>query len=145
MDQETADYLLKIEKRILNKSILFPLPNNKLTLNVKSLSGNEIFLLDINRAGIINISRCTFQERYNETILIRLDLDKNKLHKNPDNKIIKGPHLHIYQKDFGDRWAYSLSEMNPCPFSDISDLHTSFIEFCRYCNINNIPAIQMSF
>ena len=112
---------------------------------MQSADGSEAFLLDINRAGSIRISRCTFQERYNVTIaLVRLDLDENKPHQNPDGIVIKGPHIHIYKEGYGDRWAYLLSEISPCPFSNTSDLLTSFTEFCNYCNIGSIPAIQGS-
>lgn len=145
MEQITADYLIGLEKRIVEPYVSFPSSSEKNTLNIQSLDGSETFLLDINRAGSIRISRCTFQERYNITIaLIRLDLDENKPHQNPDDAIIKGPHIHIYKEGYGDRWAYPITELNPCPFSDTSDLLTSFIEFCAYCNVSTIPDIQGS-
>ena len=145
MEQSTVNYLIKLNKRIVDSCISFPFSNDKLTINVQSIDGSETFLLDINRAGSIRISRCTFQERYNVTIpLVRLDLDESKPHQNPDGQVIKGPHIHIYKKGYGDRWAYLISDINPCPFSNTSDLLTSFIEFCSYCNISNIPAIQGS-
>lgn len=145
MEQKTADHLIDLKKRIIDPYITFPSSNNKLTLNVESTDGSESFLLDINRAGSIKISRCTFQERYSVTIaLIRLDLDESKPHQNPDGTVIKGPHIHIYKEGYGDRWAYLLREMSPCPFSNTSNLLTAFIEFCSYCNINSIPEIQGS-
>ena len=145
MEQKIADYLINLEKRIVNPYILFPFANNKLTLEVQSIDESESFLLDINRAGSIRISRCTFQERYRVTIsLIRLDLDASKPHQNPDGIVIRGPHIHIYKEGYGDRGAYLLSEIDPCPFSNPSDLLTSFTEFCSYCNISSIPAIQGS-
>lgn len=145
MEQGTADYLISLEKRIVEPYASFPSSNEKITFNVQSLDGSEAFLLDINRAGSIRISRCTFQERYNITIaLIRLDLDENKPHQNPDGAIINGPHIHIYREGYGDRWAYPINELDPCPFSNTSDLLTSFIEFCGYCNIGSIPDIQGS-
>ena len=83
MEQGTADYLISLEKRIVEPYASFPSSNEKITFNVQSLDGSEAFLLDINRAGSIRISRCTFQERYNITIaLVRLDLDENKPHQN---------------------------------------------------------------
>lgn len=145
MEQSTADYLMQLEKRIVEPYISFPSSSSKLVLNVQSSDGNELFLLDINRAGCIRISRCTLQERYGTTIsLLRLDLDESKPHRNPDGVIITGPHIHIYKEGFGDRWAYLLDEISPCPFSNISDLITTFTEFCSYCNIKDIPAIQGS-
>lgn len=145
MEQSTADYLISLEKRINDSYISLPLVNDKLTLNVQSIDGNETFLLDVNRAGSIRLSRCTFQERYSVTIiLVRLDLDDGKSHQNPDGKVIRGPHIHIYKEGYGDRWAYLLSEIDSFSFSNTLDLLTSFTEFCSYCNISNIPAIQRS-
>ena len=143
MKQDFARYLMNLNKKIVEPHISFPTPNAKLTLNVESLDGSETFLLDINRSGRISISRCTFQERYGVVdILVRLDLDKYKQPQNPDGTIFMGPHIHIYREGYGDRWACLLSDFEAYRFSSSDDLLTSFTEFCDYCNIKTIPAIQ---
>ena len=146
MKQNTADYLMGIKKKIVEPSILIPATNEKTTLNVQSLDKSEMFQLDINRAGCIKISRCTMQERYGIiTPLVRLDLDETKKHQNPDQSIVVGPHLHVYKEGYGDRWAYALSDLNCCPFTNITDLMITFMEFCKFCNIEEIPVMQGSF
>ena len=147
MEQSTADYLIGIEKKITEAIISFPQNNAKLSLDVKSVCDDEEFLLDINRTGIIQLSRCTFQERYNTTIgLIRLDLDKSKPHKNPDGEVIVGPHMHVYRKGYELRWAYLLQNlsMDSCLFKNTDNLVTAFLDFCNYCNIITVPSIQGS-
>lgn len=145
MEQQIADYLIKLEKRITDQFIIFPSANSKLALNVQSVDGSEAFLLDINRSGMIKISRCTFQERYEVNIgLVRLDLDNNKPHRNPDDTVINGPHIHIYKEGYGTKWAYPITSLTECPFTLGADFITIFIEFCEYCNIKNIPNIQGS-
>lgn len=146
MKQNIADYLIGLEKRIVDTYISFPTANNKLTMNVQACGENESFLLDINRVGKIKLSRCSFQERYNVTEgLVRLDLDETRKHANPDGTMVVGPHIHIYKEGYALRWAYALDTIDACPFTNISDLTTTFAEFCKYCNIKEIPAIQGSF
>jgi len=143
MDQNTANFLMALEKKIVEVDIIFPSNNTMLSINAISLDDNERFLIDINRKGLIKLSRCSFQERFCTTEgLVRLDLDESKTHRNPDDQIIAGPHLHVYREGYGLRWAYALKDLSPCPFKVQSDLVSIFIEFCNYCNITTTPIIQ---
>lgn len=136
LSQSEAVRLLAIPKEVMSKTIIFPNGNSILTLDVQSKDKKESFLLDINRKGKINITRCTLYHRYNTIIgLARLDLDEDKDHTNPDGKKITGPHIHVYRESFGIRWAYSLNEYKDYKFDNTKDLVDSFVDFCRYCNI----------
>ena len=97
LTQSEADYLTSM-KKVLNESVIVPKQGNKASYNATSRCGREKFLLDINRTGAIKLTRCSFQERYqSHDILVRLDLDKSKPHKNPDDTIIIDP-ISIYIK-----------------------------------------------
>lgn len=143
LTQEEADYLLNLQKECLVPQILLPPPGEKATFNVASYDRVEQFLLDVNRTGVIKFSRCTLQERYavNEQ-LVRLDLDASKPHVNPDQRVIRGPHIHIYKAGFNDAWAYPLVEFTDYQFSDTSNILQTFIEFCEFCNIEITDGVQ---
>ncbi|MCL2137758.1 MAG: hypothetical protein FWH40_09660 [Coriobacteriia bacterium] len=144
LSQSEADYLINMDKE-LNESVIIPMQGNKASYNAMSLSGREKFLLDINRTGVIKLTRCFFQERYQSNdILVRLDLDKSKPHKNPDDKIIIGPHIHIYREGYGISYAYLLSDLVGYHFTDIDNLLQTIVEFCEYCHIETHGNIQGS-
>lgn len=132
--QSEAEYLLKILKKLVDKqTITFPQSGEYKGLDVISVERKEKFIIDINRAGRINISKCTYQKRYQkEAILLRLDIN-GPPHTNPDGETFVCPHLHIYKEGYGDRWAYQL----PSDFSN-SDLINKLIEFLEYCKITNV-------
>lgn len=153
MDEEKALKFIRIEKEILSNRINFPKQNEFLMLNAVS-KGNpkEKFIIDINRKRA-TLSRCSFQQRAYITIpLIRLDID-NKPHKNPDEKVIEGNHIHIYKEGFNLAWAYSLNDpfikqINPnfdtMLFKKLASHGSTFINFCKFCNITKIPAFQIN-
>lgn len=141
INQELADYLIREEKSIIERSITFPFKNENLILNVVCNNNNmEKLLIDINRKGTFKLTRCTYQNRYQLSIpLVRLDID-TKPHRNPDNTIVSPTHIHIYREGFMDRWAYPLDEFDV--FRNTNDLIQTFLDFCEYCNIKCIPIIQ---
>ncbi|WPX08072.1 DUF6978 family protein [Anaerocellum danielii] len=142
IEQALADYLIRTEKIILEKKINFPIVNTSLTLNVICVDNNsEKILIDINRKGTLKLTRCTYHKRYQTNItLIRLDID-TKPHRNPDGTKVGPTHIHIYKEGYGDKWAYPLDEFD-C-FSNTDDLVQAFIDFCKFCNIKEIPIVQV--
>jgi hypothetical protein len=69
---------------------------------------------------------------------MRLDLD-GPPHRNPDDREIPCPHLHIYREGYGDKWAV------PAPldrYPNIQDLFSTFEAFMRHCNITSPPQID---
>jgi hypothetical protein len=141
----TITYLLGLQKQCLHSRIVIPPSGERGSFEVVSLDETEQFLLDVNRTGTIKLTRCSFQERYAvKEPLVRLDLDKSKPHRNPDDNVINGPHIHIYRTGYRDAWAYSLTEFPDYEFSDIDDITQTFIEFCDFCNIEITGTVQGS-
>ncbi len=152
LPQNEADRLIAIEKkRATDMTYNFPMAGEVLIMPIISLDGRETFLLDVNR-GSIRVSKCTYQERHQETIvLVRLDID-GPPHSNPEvikvplpylidyNGItIEEPHLHLYVEYFMDKWAV------PVPldkFPKINDLYETLYDFFSYCNIKKTPNVQ---
>ncbi|ADQ06578.1 putative Lj965 prophage protein [Caldicellulosiruptor hydrothermalis 108] len=141
LEQELANYLIQTKKAILEKQIVFPMVDSSLTLNVVCLDNiSERLLIDINRKGTFKLTRCTYNERYQTVItLVRLDID-TKPHRNPDGTVIGPNHIHIYKEGYGDKWAYPLEDFK-C-FKNPKDLIQTFVDFCRFCNIVEIPTVQ---
>lgn len=149
--QTEAEYLINLQKKKkTNEKLLFPTPGNFLIIPVLSLDELENFLIDINR-GKKRITKCTYQERYRESIvLVRVDID-GAPHSNPDvtkvplqilepynGKIINSPHLHLYIEGFLDKWAI------PIPidkFPNTDNLIKSLSDFFTYCNVVDKPTV----
>lgn len=151
LTQEEANSLIDMPKvRKSDEKYPFPLAGKILNIPILSQNGSENFLIDVNR-GKIRITKCTYQERFlEEIILLRLDID-GPPHGNPDvenppllklepfnGKIIDCPHLHLYVEGYMDKWAI------PAPndkFSDTNDVYKTLNDFFDYCNIIEKPVI----
>ena len=139
LTQNEADALIAAEKhRIDNKRYDFPGLGGSLTIQLVSSNKRENFILDIRR-GRIDLNRATYQNRGRQVVtLIRLDLGAQP-HRNPDQKEIPSPHLHIYREGYGDKWAEPLPADK---FSNIKDLFQTIQDFMAYCNITLPPLID---
>lgn len=94
--------------------------------------------MDITRSQI-KLTKATYQNRARQAIvLMRLDLD-GPPHRNPDGVEVPCPHLHVYQEDYGVKWAV------PAPvasYKNLSDLHSTLVDFMFHCNVIEVPQIQ---
>jgi len=140
LTQAEADALMAMLKRLAKReTLMFPSLGQSSQWEVKSDDGRESFLIDVQRKGMIKITKCTFQERYHVVeILARPDID-GPPHENPDGEEVPCPHLHIYREGFEDKWAFPIPEDR---FTDTGELFKSLREFLVYCNVQDIPPIQ---
>lgn len=143
MKQDEADRLIAIPKNFVNKEIDLPLAGEFRDLEAKSEDEKHKFFVHLNRKGVIELSRCTYQMSYvTREILVRVDLDADKTHRNPSfegrkNIIIKGPHVHVFREGYGDKIAYPINEI--FPDLDPQNYEEAFIAFRHYCNICKSP------
>lgn len=151
LTQSEADALITMQKKkAIDDHYDFPSSREILTIPIISIDERESFLIDINRRGS-KLTKCTYQERYQQMIiLVRLDID-GPAHTNPEvstipapylasynGQTIPCPHLHLYVEDFMDKWAI------PAPtneFSNMSDLYRTLYDFFNYCNVVEPPII----
>lgn len=140
LTQFEFEMIMDMLKRLKSKkTFAFPAPGDELKLNVESITTNDKFIIDINRKGQIKLKRCTYQTRYQKSIvLLRIDLD-GPPHTNPDLEKIDCPHIHIYKEGYETRWAYPLKDVI---IADPKDLVEVLIKFLEYNKINNIPKIE---
>ena len=138
LTQTEADALIAMEKTFeIRRTITIPVGTDQ-THELVGADQRERFLLDIWR-GTLRISKVKYQTRGKKVVvLVRLDID-GAPHTNPDGTRIDGAHLHIYREGFEDKWAYPI---DPEEFSNLSDIYHAFRDFCRYCNIRNVPSLQ---
>lgn len=140
LTQQEAEALMAFPKRFVDPSpIDFPGPGDFLTRGLVSVDGRESFVLDVNRAGRIRVTKCTYQERYASTVvLVRLDVG-GPPHTNPDRTEVPCPHLHVYREGYETRWAKAVPGD---VFRDTSDLCETLRDFLQLCNVEDVPHIQ---
>ena len=104
--QSEADELIAMEKHRVDDGIsLFPEPGGRLAIALTSHDKRENFMLDFTR-GQIRLTKANYQNRARQAIvLMRLDID-GAPHRNPDDKDVPCPHLHVYREGYGDKWAF---------------------------------------
>ena len=138
LTQQEADRLIEMLKKTVREMVLkFPEAKGKLEFNVIGKRRRDEFVINIERKGI-NYQSCSAQGRIkaDDTILLRLDVNPNTVHKNPETgEIIEGTHLHIYSEEFGTEMAI--------PF-DMKDkkLHETCMVFFEKFHIIEPPTIQ---
>ena len=93
---EIQDFLDE-PKEFLDERLAMPINNEMASFRARGINTQSDYLIDINRKRCI-ITRITFQNRVETSVvLLRLDID-TKPHRNPDGEIIGGTHLHISRK-----------------------------------------------
>jgi hypothetical protein len=139
LTQDAADTLIALPKIPSDDSInYFPAQGERLNIALISKDKRYQFLLDIGRERM-GTMRVTYQNRYNKAIiLVRVDF-KGKPHRNPDGQEIPCTHIHTYREDFGDKWAYPLSEDT---FTNQDDYWQVLMDFCKFCAIELPQPIQ---
>ena len=159
LEQQEALRLIALPKIAIDSGpFLFPNPGDALHINLVAQDiAREQFILDVNRRGRIRSLRCTYQDRYQVSIiLIRLDIN-GPPHDNPDGTLVSGNHIHIYREGYDDRFAYELTSAevlnlvsSPDRFGpsigtlilNTSDLLSVFHDFCHLINVVSSPPVS---
>lgn len=139
LQQAEADALLSLEKRRCHaETYRLPLSGGKLCVPLESFNRKEAFTLDVTR-GRISLHKGTYQHRARATVVLaRLDFGGSP-HRNPDDKEIGVPHIHLFREGFGDKWAFPVP---PEHFPDTSDRWRLLIDFMRFCRITEPPEFE---
>jgi len=137
--QSEADALIAMEKhRIDDTRWNYPGLGGAILIPLTSADKRENFMLDISR-GRIDLLKGKYQNRARQVIVLaRIDFG-GQPHRNPDDKEIPSPHLHIYREGFGDKWAFPVPADH---FPNMSDLWQTLNDFMGFCNIIEPPIIE---
>jgi uncharacterized protein DUF6978 len=139
LTQADADVLLAMEKhKIEDTPYEYPSLGGGVRIPLQSTDKRELFFLDITRSQVV-LTKGTYQNRARGVaILARLDFD-GAPHRNPDDREVPCPHLHLYREGYGDRWAIPLPAER---FSDASDSWLLLLEFIQFVNITVPPDVR---
>jgi Family of unknown function (DUF6978) len=137
--QADADALLAMEKHRVNDTVYdYPSLGGTLRIPLQSPDIREAFFLDITRSQV-NLAKGTCQNRSRGVVVLaRLDFG-GAPHRNPDDREIDCPHLHVYREGFGDRWAVPLPAGR---FSDPGDRWVLLVEFMQFVNVADPPDVR---
>ena len=143
LTQVVADSLLKMDKVCSDPDKVwnYPRPGKTIEIPLRSADGRETFLLDVEKHRII-LSRDKYkcQTRTRQIfVLARLDIG-GPSHQNPDGTRIDGSHLHLYNEEYGDKFAVPLSQIKE--FDGASGIEKHLECFLSYCNIVQCPQFQ---
>ena len=139
ISQIEADYLLALNKRrTTDAAVNWPMPGDKVTVDLVSVDEREKFILDI-YCGRIKLSKLRLQNRAKITIILaRLEID-GAPHRNPDDAEMPCPHIHLYREGYGDKWAYPVPQEH---FADLANRERTLQDFMRFCHIIEPPLFQ---
>jgi hypothetical protein len=138
LTQTEADALIAMGKTFPQSVTISISPGTDQTHELIGDDKRERFLLDLWR-GMLRLSKLRHQTRGRKVIvLVRLDID-GAPHTNPDGTRLNGTHIHVYREGYEDKWAYPIDRTE---FRNSSDIQQTFEDFCRYCNVQNIPPFQ---
>ena len=139
LTQTEADLLIAMPKVKINNQVWdYPSFGGSISIPLTSTDKKETFILDVSRSHI-DLLKGKYQNRGRQVVvLIRLDFG-GAPHRNPDGTEISCPHLHLYRKNYGDKWA---AEIPKEKFVNCADPWQTLQDFLRYCNIIEPPSIE---
>jgi hypothetical protein len=142
LTQAEADYLMDLEKQFVSDALLtFDAGSFRIVRELISLDGREEFLFDAQRGSLV-LKKLTFQERARVIVpLVRLDIGVTLRHRNPNDTVVAGSHIHVYREGYDAKFAVPLAELS-FHFRDLDNVVTTFEDFARYCHITRFPNIQ---
>ena len=136
LTQADADLLLLMEKvPASDDAFRFPDLGGRIEVPLVSRDKREHFSLDVNRKRIALTTN--YQTRARKVIVLAR-LDFAAPHRNPDDREVGVPHLHLYREGYGDKWAYDVPDGL---LSDPPDAWQTLHNFMRYCGVVEQPNI----
>lgn len=119
LSQAEAIRLLNMLKKAYEDSLTLPVSRKITTLQVQGDTKQDLFRINIYR-GAINAQKFTFNGMIvkNDVTLLRLEINKNGRHRNPDGNIITGSHWHQYCEGFDTQFAFPATDIDGCDFVD---------------------------
>ena len=136
--QSEADALIGMRKVFEQATTIVLPPGSDQSHELVGVDSRERFALDLARSSL-RLTKVKHQTRARQVVvLVRLDVD-GAPHTNPDGQRMEGNHIHLYREGFEDKWAFPV---DPARFSNLSDIQQTFVEFCGYCSIVNLPPFQ---
>lgn len=133
LKQQEADALIRASKEVKAEELpLIVRYQSKSLFVANSIDASTEFIITINHSKY-DYGKITIQGRESLTnqVLIRIDVcNEINRHVNPDGRIIRGSHIHLYREGYGVKWAIPLHFEN----YDLMDICKTFFDI--FCIIN---------
>ena len=141
LTQEQADALITVEKVFVDSRPLIVNRPYKERRELKSKENSaDVFYLHITQTAI-EFGKFTSNTRFFTFPLIRLCIDKDAVHENPDtDEKITGSHIHIFKEGFADTIAKPISDYG---FSS-ENIIECIPKFLEICNIEKIKIVDQT-
>ena len=136
LSQADADALIAMLKRKVQNETIYLTVDTKTNFKVVGENGANRFVIDVEIKGSLKTG-LSIQGRLETTniVLMRLDVNPARPHKNPDNSVVRGSHIHRYNAEYGVKNAESFDTGN-----------SSLIECCKMFfekfNVVDYPALE---
>lgn len=154
--EHTYQDLIRMPKYVDGPRVVYdaPIPGKALSISLMSSEDRSCkFILTVfegkrNSALILAAypgRKTTLQTRQSNDVLVRVDIDPNAKHTNPDDSVIEGSHVHIAREGERDAWAFPFgsAEANEV-IGGCVDVFGIFECFRSYCNIESKLQINWS-
>jgi len=138
LTQSEADALIRVRKLFLDKTPLIIGGGNIQRELQSQIRAEERFYLNI-RQTAIEFGIFSSVTRFFSQPLVRICIDKDMKHENPNGEIIEGSHIHLYREGFRDRFATPLLKYG---FDDSAGIIYCLGKFLEICNIEDIKINQ---
>ena len=134
LTQNEADELIQVDKIFEDNSpIVMDRPYKQERKLFSVVNHLDVFYLNMNETAI-EFGKYSVNNRFFQIPLVRICIDKDSVHENPDGRLIKGSHLHVYKQEFGDKFADDLSHYEITATNSVQIL----AQFLAFCHIEKI-------
>lgn len=139
LTQREADLLFAMEKHFRDRHLRVVTAGKSEVYELYAKDSPEIFHFNISRGRRAEL-KFVYQTRARTAVVLARLCVNSSPHTNPDKTKVGRTHLHLYRENHDDRFAI---EIDPRIFSQLDNPTTTLLEFCKLCNINSVPTIQM--
>lgn len=138
-------------------AICWPLAGDSVRVELVSQEDRRVkFWLDVAEAsrsttlivGVVLDRKTKMQTRAGNNVLVRVEFADNPeilRHRNPDDSVVVGSHVHLDVRGYGIRWAIPIGSQKV--IEDVgsgSGVEGLFEGLIRSCNITGLPRVEFT-
>lgn len=117
LTNEEARRLLDMTKRSLTDGLAFPNRGDEKEFDVAGNTKKDVFTIKIYRGKIQPLKyNIGARIKKNGILLLELHINPSTVHPNPDGKMIRGSHWHVYTEEYGRAYAFPAEDIQSDDF-----------------------------
>ena len=130
LTQVEAESLIQVQKVFEDRSAIIMNRPYKTERKLFSVANHmDVFYLNLNETAI-EFGKYSINNRFFQIPLVRICIDKDSVHENPDGKLIRGSHIHVFKENYGDKFADDLNLYGITGTTPVQIL-SQFLGFCH--------------